>query len=118
MKTFFAILAFVTAGAANGATYTMTPTPESEQLCKKLGYAGEFRLKQVDSKSWLVSFASGEERYLGRKAKGVFYSIASCTVGCMGYAETRLNLNTGEFYDWNSVNRKPEVCKGSVSRSQ
>ena len=117
MKTIFAILSLTFASTTFAATYEMVPNAKTESLCRDLGFIGEFRLLSRGSRSFEIVFASGTSRVVKRKANGVYRSIVSCSMGCMGYAEVKLNLNTGDFHYWNSIDRAPQECTGKVRRA-
>jgi hypothetical protein len=114
MRVIFAVLIFFSVGAVHAATYLLVPTMKTEALCRKLGLAGEFEVKKYSGNSWVITFASGTEKIVKKKANGVYYSMVSCATGRMGYAEVRLNLNSKEFYYWNSIDRNPEICQGEI----
>jgi hypothetical protein len=114
MKTLVSVLIFISGAAAQAKTYALFPNTKTEALCRQLGLVGEFKVKQYSGNSWLITFASGTEKIVKKKANGVFYSMVSCAAGCMGYSEVRLNLNSKEFYYWNSIDRDPEVCQGQI----
>lgn len=100
--------------AAYAGTYVLVPTAQTESMCKKLGFFGEFKLVQ-SGKNWIIKFASGEDLGVKKKANGVYYSIVSCTMGCMGYQEVELNTKTKQFSYYNDIDRKPEECKGDFN---
>lgn len=114
MKTILGLLLLAFSGSAHAATYEFVPNGETSQMCQKLGMTGQFRLQAFSGKSWKMVFATGQYRILDKISRGVYRSYISCAVGCSGYAETKLNMNTGKYSHWNSIDRAPQKCNGAV----
>lgn len=114
MRNCIVALAVFAGSAAHAAHYALVPSEETAARCQKLGYVGEFKIKPF-SNSWKLVFASGADRVVRKTANGAFSSYVSCAMGCSGYMELRLNLSTKIFSYWNSIERRPEVCRGNVT---
>jgi hypothetical protein len=114
MKLGLVIFGLLCSPFAQATVFEVVPLAETRALCTEKGYIGEFVLNQDGEESWVAKFASGKKLYFKKVEKDIYHNEIECVMGCSGYAEWSLNFKAKEFYYWNSVDRKPEVCKGLI----